>query len=85
MITLSGESEKTVKRLLSRVIGKKGKAKNIIERLSGATICIYGKTVSVIGTPQSSAVASSAVEDLLEGRTHGYVYSKLEKRKRLGL
>jgi ribosomal RNA assembly protein len=83
VISLEGHTEKTIKRLLSRVIGRGGRARRNIERLSGASLRIYGKTVSIIGSQRAVSLASSAVEDLLEGRTHVYAYSKLEKRKRM--
>lgn len=81
--SLEGETEKTIKRLMGRVIGKQGKAKKNIERLSGASISVLGKTVSVIGKDEGLSMASSAVEDLLRGRTHAFIYGRLEKMKRL--
>jgi ribosomal RNA assembly protein len=83
VISLQGQTEKTIKRLLSRVIGQQGRAKRNIERLTGASIRISGKTVSILGDSQALDMACTAVEDLLAGRTHAFVYSKLEKMKRL--
>ena len=76
-------TEKTVRRLLSRVIGRRGNAKRNIERLTEAQIVVYGKTVAIIGTADDAARAADAVEDLLDGRKHSYVWAKLEKLKRL--
>lgn len=76
-------SEKTVRRLLSRVIGRNGNAKRNIERLAEVQMVVYGKTVAIIGSAEGAARAADAVEDLLEGRKHSYVWAKLEKRKRL--
>jgi len=82
VITVKG-TENTIKRLMSRVIGRGGTAKRNIERLTESHICIFGKTVSVIGESDAVTVACTAVEDLLSGRKHAFVYSKLEKIKRL--
>lgn len=82
-ISLQGETQRTVKRLLSRVIGKEGMSKRNIERLTGAFLCIRGKTISVLGESQAVENAALAVEDLLGGRTHSFVYSRLEKMKRV--
>lgn len=83
VISLQGETGKTIKRLLSRVIGREGRAKQHIERLTGAFLRVQGKTISIIGDSNSLHLASTAVEDLLAGRRHGYVYAKLEKMKRM--
>lgn len=79
VISLKGEKENTVKRLMGRVIGRRGTTRHIIERETGALIAVYGKTVSIIGSDDSSWNARQAVEDLLSGRTHGYVYKRLIK------
>jgi len=77
VISLSGETEKTVKRLMGRVIGRRGTTRHIIERETGALITVKGKTVAIIGDDESSWKARQAVEELLSGRTHGYVYRRL--------
>lgn len=81
VITLSGESEKTVKRLMGRVIGREGKTRKKIEDMCGARISIYGKTVAIIAKTSELDTASRCVEMLLKGRTHGYAYHFLEDRK----
>jgi ribosomal RNA assembly protein len=42
---------------------------------------VYGKTVSVIGTPEQNQIARTAIEMLIEGANHGSVYSYLEKKR----
>lgn len=79
IISLEGETENTRKRLFGRVIGKKGAARKIIEQSTGCLLSVYGKTVSIIGTAREIDLARSAVEDLLKGRQHGYVYARLKK------
>ena len=75
-------SESARKRISSRVIGKQGGSRKNVERLTGAFVCIYGKTISVIGEGRRVAAATSAIEDLIDGRTHAFVYSKLERAKK---
>ena len=79
IISLEAETENTRKRLFGRVIGKKGATRKIIERSTGCLLSVYGKTVSIIGTAREIDLARSAVENLLEGRQHGYVYARLRK------
>jgi len=82
VITLQGETEKTTKRLMSRVIGREGKAKRRLEQLTNTNICVFGKTIAIIGEEEGIEKASSGVEDLLAGRKHAFVYAKIEKMNR---
>ncbi len=81
VITLSGQNERTVKRLMGRVIGRQGKTRRKIEDMCGAKISIYGKTVAIIARTSELDTASRCVEMLLKGRTHGYTYHFLEDMK----
>ncbi len=83
VVSLGDQTDKGRKRVLSRVIGRGGRARRTLEKLSGTLIRVYGKTVSIIGPSEDVAMAVEAVEDLVSGRKHAYVYSKLEKMKRL--
>lgn len=67
-------------RLKGRIIGKDGKTREIMERLSGSKVSVYGKTISLIGYPEQIRVARAAIEMLLDGAPHGNVYSFLEKK-----
>lgn len=78
MIRLEGETANTVKRLMGRVIGREGKTRRKIEESTGTAISVYGKTVSVIGKPKDLDAAKKAIEELLQGRSHGYVYKRME-------
>jgi len=80
-ITKISGSEKTSKRLLSRVIGSHGKAKKNIEFLTGTHVSIYGKTISVIGKYEDAVKAKDAIDSILSGSRHGYVYKNLESKK----
>ena len=81
IISLSGESKATRKRLLGRVIGRKGQAKRIIEDYTDTHIAVYGKTVAIIGKFDDVQVAARAVDELLAGRSHGYVFKRLARAK----
>ncbi len=72
-------SPKKMKRLLARVIGRGGSAKKKIEELTGCHICIYGKTISLIGTWEDVEKARKAVEEILEGKPHSNVYHNLTR------
>jgi ribosomal RNA assembly protein len=80
VITLQGETEKTIKRLMARVIGRRGATRKILERDTNCLISVYGKTVSLIGRQEEVMACEEAVEGLLKGRSHGYVYGKLRKK-----
>nr|WP_321497208.1 KH domain-containing protein [uncultured Methanolobus sp.] len=74
-------TQKELLRLKGRIIGKGGKTREITERLIGVKMSVYGKTVSVIGTPEQNQIARTAIEMLIEGANHGSVYSYLEKKR----
>lgn len=78
----AGKSKNTLLRLKGRVIGKEGRSRKLIEELSEAYISVYGKSISIIGTAESSSIAKRAVEALLRGSTHATVYKWLEKKRR---
>lgn len=67
-------------RLKGRIIGKDGKTREIMEKLSGSKVSIYGKTIALLGYPAQIRVARAAIEMLLDGAPHGNVYSFLEKK-----
>jgi len=71
-----------IERIKGRIIGDGGKARVNMENLSNADITVYGKTVSVIGEPTQLKLAIDAIESLLGGSMHGYVYKKIEAGRR---
>ena len=76
------KSKEAILRLKGRVIGKEGKSRRLIEELTECSVSVFGKTISIIGLPESAANARQAVESLLRGSTHANVYKWLEKRRR---
>lgn len=81
----SGKSRKRLTELRGRVIGTKGKTKDIIEKLKEVKISVQGKTVCIIGRLEAVQEVREAVEMLLQGRKHGSVYRYLEQRAETGL
>ena len=75
-------SEKSITRLKGRVIGEKGKIKIMIEDATGATLSIYGNTISIIAQIDSMHYAKEAVEMLLDGAPHNTVINYLAKARR---
>jgi len=69
-------------RIKGRIIGKDGKARKVIEGLTETYICIFGKTVGLIGLGEDVSNARRAIESLIAGSTHANVYKWLEKKKR---
>jgi len=82
VISLSGETLNTIKRLFARVIGRQGKTRRKIEQCTGAFVSVYGKTVAVIGKSLEIEAATRAIEQILKGRSHGYVYRRLEHARK---
>lgn len=73
-------------RLKGRVIGSEGRSRKVIEELTETHICIYGKSISIIGEISNVAIAKRAIERLLQGSEHASVYRDLEhKRKEMRL
>ncbi len=68
-------------RLKGRVIGKEGKSRRTIETLTETSICIYGKTIGIIGRSANVSIARRAVESLLSGSPHSNVFHWLEKNR----
>lgn len=68
-------------RVKSRLIGTRGKARRYIENLTDTNICIYGKTVSIIGEENDVMLARQALERLIQGSKHETVYYFIKKCK----
>jgi len=79
VISLGDKTEKHMRRVFSRVIGKGGKCRRNIEMLTDTDIRVYGKTISIIGKWENVEKASKAINMLIEGKTHAYVYRCLER------
>jgi ribosomal RNA assembly protein len=81
----SGKSQKRLVEMRGRIIGTKGKTKDIMEKLTETKISVYGKTVGIIGKWDSVQNARYAIELLLQGRKHGSIYRFLEEKAKSSL
>ena len=78
-----GKQPNQTRRMRSRLIGTNGRIRSLIEELTGTEMAIYGSTVLVIGDQESLALATPAIEGILQGSEHGTVLFGLEQdRKR---
>ena len=78
----TGKNPKHIRRVRARLIGTKGKTRNLIEELTNSEISIYGNTVYIIGSLEELKIAETAVDMLLSGSEHAAVYRFLEGRQR---
>jgi len=78
----SAKSKQDLQRLKGRIIGQEGKSRKVIESLTDCEICVYGKTVGIIGPAEEIDNARKAIEMLINGSKHGNVFSFLEKQKK---
>jgi len=70
-----------LRRYKGRLIGEDGRTRELMEELTGASVAIYGSTLSIIGGPQEVAAVREATEMILDGAPHGAVYSFLEEKR----
>lgn len=81
-LNLFTKNKNSFARLKGRVIGAEGKSRKTIESLTETHICIYGKTIGIIGETNNVSMARKAVQALLTGSKHSNVYSWLEKKRK---
>lgn len=70
-------------RLKGRVIGRKGKSRDTIEKMSETFISVYGKTIGIVGSTDRIGISKQAIESLLSGAPHSNVFKFLERSKSL--
>lgn len=78
----AGKSPQQIERIKGRIIGEGGRARTNMENLTGTSICVYGKTVAIIGDSQHIKLAISAISAISSGSKHGSVYGRLEANRR---
>ena len=76
-----GRSQSDIKRVKGRIIGKEGKARRVIEEMTGAVISVYGHTVSIIGNIEQVETAREAIKMLIKGSQHKTVYRFLQRKR----
>lgn len=77
-----GDAQSQIRRIKGRIIGKEGKSRTTIEKLTNTNINVFGKTVSIIGQVQEVEMARRAIGMLLGGARHSTVFSFLERQKK---
>ncbi len=75
-----GKSDRVLQRQRSRLIGKGGRTREIMEQTTRCDISIMGRTVSIIGDDEQVAAAQEAVEMIIRGVPHSIVYRFLERK-----
>jgi len=73
-----GKKESHVRRLKSRIIGREGKTKRVLEELTDAKISVYGHTISVISDIIRMNILKKSIDMLLTGSTHATIYRFVE-------
>ncbi|MEM0117350.1 MAG: KH domain-containing protein [Conexivisphaerales archaeon] len=76
-----GKSKNALERVRGRIIGLNGKARRVLEELTGAYISVYGHTVACIGSEFQNKLATSAIIELAQGSEHKVVYSALQRER----
>jgi len=70
-----------IRRVKSRVIGRGGKTRRIIEEETMTNISVYGHTISIIGDVVHIDVAKEAIEMLIKGVLHRDAYKFLDRKR----
>jgi ribosomal RNA assembly protein len=76
-IELNQFNDSRIRIIKSRLIGTNGKAWKMIEKCSGCSLSVYGKTVSLIGNYEQLNIAREAVQMIIRGSKHSKVYGFL--------
>ncbi len=76
------DKKKQLDRIRGRIIGTRGKSREIMEELTETNISVYGKTIAVIGLPENVVMARNAIDTLIDGASHATVYKRLEAFRR---
>lgn len=73
-------NKKDLQRIKSRIIGKKGKARETIAANTKTNIVIYDESVSIIGEAENIHFAREAIERIVKGTPHSAVFKFVEKQ-----
>jgi ribosomal RNA assembly protein len=75
-----GKSEKKIKRMKGRIIGRNGEMRKAIERFAESFISVYGKTISIIADYENLQIARKSIDMILSGVPHHTVLRFLENK-----
>ena len=79
-----GRQPNQTRRMRSRLIGRNGRIRSLIEEISNCEMAINGSTVLVIGDRDGISLAGPAIEGILRGSEHSTILHGLEQdRKRM--
>jgi ribosomal RNA assembly protein len=73
-----GKKESHVRRLKSRIIGREGKTKRVLEELTNSKLSVYGHTVSVISDIVNMNILKKSIDMILTGSKQATVYRFVE-------
>ena len=68
-------------RIRARIIGTKGKTKEIIENLSDCAVCLKDNCVGIIGTADNIKKTIKAIISIIQGSKQSKVYAYLERER----
>jgi len=80
LVELLGKSDKRIKRMKGRIIGRNGEMRRAIERFCESFVSVYGKTVSVIAEYDNLQIARKSIRKILNGNPHHVVLKFLENK-----
>ena len=71
-----------LKTIVGRLIGEKGRTKEIIAEMTGCDVAIHDNKVAIIGNTDDVEIAIQAVRSLIQGSPHASVYAYLERSRK---
>jgi ribosomal RNA assembly protein len=80
LLSILGKSDKRIKRVKGRIIGRNGEMRKAIERYAESFLSVYGKTVSIIADYDNLQISRKAVSMLINGIPHHVVLRFLEDK-----
>ncbi|MFX1574652.1 MAG: KH domain-containing protein [Promethearchaeota archaeon] len=80
LMSILGKSDKHIKRVKGRIIGRNGEVRKAIERYAESFVSVYGKTVSIIADYENLQIARKATNMLINGIPHHVVLKFLENK-----
>ena len=80
LLDILGRSEKKIKRIKGRVIGRNGEMRKAIERNAECFLSVFGKTIAIIADYNNLQIARKAVNMLFSGAPHHTVLRFLENK-----
>ncbi|MFX0140176.1 MAG: KH domain-containing protein [Candidatus Hodarchaeota archaeon] len=80
LLSILGKSDKRIKRVKGRIIGRNGEMRKAIERYAESFLSVYGKTVAIIADYENLQISRKAVSMLINGIPHHVVLRFLEDK-----